>query len=58
MDGPWGEPGFNLTAGEARQLAAQLVPAADSHDSPDQNSVIMRRLEKIANHVGCGRVGA
>lgn len=44
--------GFNLTAGEARQLAAQLVAAADSYDSVNQDDLIMRRLEKIADHVG------
>jgi hypothetical protein len=45
--GPWRELGFNLTAGEARQLAAQLVAAADSHDSVNQDDLIMRRRRHL-----------
>jgi hypothetical protein len=55
---PWRELGFNLTSGEARQLAAQLTAAADSHDGVAQDAHIMRRLEKIAQHVGADIWGA
>jgi hypothetical protein len=49
---------FNLSAAEDRSLAAQLVAAADSHDKIDADSYIMRRLEKIADHLGADVFGA
>jgi hypothetical protein len=48
----WSKVRFNFTPAEARQLAAQLTAAADSHDGIGQCEFIMRRLEKIAEHVG------
>lgn len=56
--GGWRELKFNLDAGQARQLAAQLIAAADSHDNLNQEAHIMRRLEKIASHVGVNIWGA
>jgi hypothetical protein len=49
---------FNLTPAEARQLAAQLIAAADSHDGIGQGEFILRRLEKMAGHVGADMFGA
>lgn len=49
---------FNLTPGEARQLAAQLVAAADSHDGINGDHFVLRRLEKIASRVGADIWGA
>jgi hypothetical protein len=43
---------FNLTAGEARQLAAQLVAAADSHDGINESHHVLRRIDKIAKKIG------
>ncbi|WP_283604986.1 hypothetical protein [Mycolicibacterium poriferae] len=54
----WQRLGFNLTPGEARQLAAQLIAAADSHDQINQDDYVLRRLEKIARHVGADIWGA
>ena len=56
--GGWRGLKYNLTAGEARSLAAQLVAAADSHDGIGKDAFIMRRLEKIAEHVGADIFGA
>ncbi|MAS06204.1 MAG: hypothetical protein CL534_16190 [Ahrensia sp.] len=56
--GDWRRLMFNLTPGEARQLAAQLVAAADSHDCINKDEYVMRRLEKIAKHVGADIWGA
>lgn len=36
----WREVGYNLTAGEARSLAALLVAAADSHDGINQSHLL------------------
>jgi hypothetical protein len=47
-----GEQLFNMTAGEARQLAAQLVAAADSHDGINQSHHVLRRIDKIAKKIG------
>jgi hypothetical protein len=49
---------FNFTSAEARQLAAQLIAAADSHDRLGADAFIMRRLEKIADHLGADVFGA
>jgi hypothetical protein len=54
----WSKVRFNFTPAEARQLAAQLVAAADSHDHIRQDATIMRTLEKIARHVGADISGA
>lgn len=54
----WSKVRFNFTPAEARQLAAQLVAAADSHDGIGQDAHIMRRLEKIAQRVGADIWGA
>jgi hypothetical protein len=51
-DHGWRELAFHMSSGEARQLAAQLVAAADSKDRVNQDDWILRRLEKIAKHVG------
>lgn len=56
--GDWRRLAFNLSPGEARQLAAQLIAAADSHDQINQDEYVMRRLEKIAKHVGADIWGA
>jgi hypothetical protein len=48
----WSKVRINFTAAEARQLAAQLVAGADSHDHITRDQFVMRRLEKIAEHVG------
>src|SRR4051794_22228617 len=48
----WSKVRINFTPAEARQLAAQLVAAADSHDGIRKDDLVMRRLEKIAKHVG------
>jgi hypothetical protein len=48
----WQEIRFNLCAGEARQLAARLIAAADSHDGIDQSPYIRGQLEKIAAAAG------
>jgi hypothetical protein len=53
----WSKVRINFTAAEARQLAAQLVAAADSHDHISQDAPLMRRLEKIADHVGADIFG-
>jgi hypothetical protein len=50
--GGWRGLKFNVTAGEARSLAAQLVAAADSHDGINGHHRVMHRLERIAEHVG------
>ena len=47
-DFPYREVMYNMTAAEARQLAAQLVAAADSHDGISQDHHLMRRTEKLA----------
>lgn len=56
--GGWRRLAFNLTPGEARQLAAQLVAAAESSDRINQDAYVMRRLEKIGRHVGADVFGA
>jgi hypothetical protein len=49
----WQELKFNLTPAEARQLAAQLVAAADNHDGGfGQDRHIMHRLDKIPKNLG------
>src|SRR6478672_13171577 len=48
----WQELKFNLTPAEARQLAAQLVAAADNHDGVGQDRHIMHRLDKIPKNLG------
>lgn len=45
----WQEVTFNLTAGEARQLAATLIAAADSHDQIDQTHHLLNRIEKLGD---------
>jgi hypothetical protein len=57
-DKGWSKLRFNFTPAEARQLAAQLVAAADSYDRIEQGDYIMRRLEKIAAHLGADIFGA
>jgi hypothetical protein len=47
---------FNLTPGEARQLAATLIGAADDHDRRG-DTFVMSRLEKIADHLGADIFG-
>lgn len=54
----WRELGYNLTAGEARQLAAHLVAAADSHDGIDQTHHMLNRIGKLAQKVGADIYGA
>jgi hypothetical protein len=54
----WNKVPVHFTPAEARQLAAQLVAAADSHDRVCQDDYVMRRLEKIARHVGADIFGA
>jgi hypothetical protein len=54
----WSKVRFNFTSAEARQLAAQLIAAADSRDHIGQDAYIMRRLEKIADHLGADIFGA
>jgi hypothetical protein len=54
----WSKVRINFTAAEARSLAAQLIAAADSHDQIHKNDHMMRRLEKIAEHVGADISGA
>jgi len=54
----WSKLRFNFTPAEARQLAAQLIAGADSHDRIGQDDYIMRRLEKIADHLGADVFGA
>jgi hypothetical protein len=49
---------FNMTAAEARSLAAHLVAAADSKDSIDDSHLVKRVLEKIAEHLGADICGA
>ena len=48
----WSKVRVNFTVAQARQLAAQLIAAADSHDGINHDVAVMRRLEKIALHVG------
>ena len=48
----WSTVRVNFTVAQARQLAAQLIAAADSHDGINHDVAVMRRLEKIALHVG------
>lgn len=57
-EGDWRGLKYNLTAAESRQLGAQLIAAADSHDGIGQDVHIMHRLEKIAAHVGANIFGA
>jgi hypothetical protein len=47
----WQDLKFNLTPGEARQLAAQLVAAANSNDGIDQSPHLNWRLDKIADRL-------
>jgi hypothetical protein len=54
----WRETKFNLSAAQARQLAAQLVAAADSNDGISKNHHLMRRIEKLAKGVGVEVYGA
>jgi hypothetical protein len=53
----WSKVRINFTAAEARSLAAQLIAAADSHDQIHKDDHMMRRLEKIAEHVGADICG-
>jgi hypothetical protein len=53
----WSKVRVNFTPAEARQLAAQLVAAADSHDGIAKGEYVMRRLEKIAGHLGADIFG-
>ncbi|KAA1248222.1 hypothetical protein F0Q45_21745 [Mycobacterium simiae] len=48
----WRELGYNLTAGEARQLAAHLVAAADSHDGIDRTHLLWDRVTKLGQAAG------
>jgi hypothetical protein len=48
----WQAVSFNLTPAEARQLAAQLVAAADSHDGIDDSHILTYKVEKIAEQLG------
>jgi hypothetical protein len=54
----WSKVRLNFTSAEARQLAAQLIAAADSHDGINKDDYMMRRVEKIAKHVGADIFGA
>jgi hypothetical protein len=54
----WSKVRLNFTSAEARQLAAQLIAAADSHDHINKDDYLMRRVEKIAQHVGADIFGA
>lgn len=57
-DGPdYRETTYNMTSGEARQLAAQLVAAADSHDGINQGHFVLRRLEKLGKKVEADMFG-
>jgi hypothetical protein len=50
--GEWAELRFNLSAAEARSLAAQLLPLLTATTKIGADAFIMRRLEKIADHLG------
>jgi hypothetical protein len=43
----WRDVHYNLTPGEARQLAAQLVAAADSHDLIDRSHLLAAELDRL-----------
>lgn len=50
--GSWGSVQFNMTPAEARQLAARPIGAADRKDGVSQSPNLLRRLEKMADHLG------